>query len=269
MDSRQLRELGAHLRDAADAQERAGEDYDDFARRALRISRSLAGAGEISGRLHPEAAGEVSAAFEEPGAKADPDDNRTKAQRWADALTRLVALAGYAFTDRPGEPDDDLPGPAEGHAHDDPAGADGHGDPAGDGHGGPARHEHDRPAATAPPGLRRPRVIVGRKSPGWTPRQRDALYAQYGGRCGRDGCTHPIDVIHHVIHWITGGRTCITNGMPLCRYDHWLVHEGGWRVITDPSGRFTLTPPPPGWQPGTIYRRDKPVTETATGLAAA
>jgi hypothetical protein len=110
---------------------------------------------------------------------------------------------------------------------------------------------------------------IGRKSPGWTPRQRDALHAQYGGRCGRDGCTHPIDVIHHVIHWIIGGRTCITNGMPLCRYDHWLVHEGGWRVITDSSGRFTFIPPPPGWRPGTIYRRGKPLAETTTGPTAA
>jgi hypothetical protein len=440
MDGQQLRELGAHLRDAADAQERAGEDYDDFTRRALRISRSLGGAAEVSGRLHPEAAEQVIAAFEELGALAGPDDKRTKAQRWADVLTRLAALAGLAApdahppTDRAGQPaqptadggagqsdasgqadgkgqdrnrgdpgpaetgaaetgaaetdddqpgpaetgaaetgaaetgtaetgaaetDDDQPGPAEGHDHDltsrnrEELAASDH---------TPGRHDHEGSAAdgrqsgAAPTGLRRPRVIVtvpistllgwplapgavlgagtpitaetarrlscdaeiirmitgsppdtpagtsgypgmnatdqltallgtaiaqlprplsgpsavldiGRKSPGWTPRQRDALYAQYGGRCGRPGCNHPIDVVHHIIHWILGGLTCIINGLPLCLYDHWLVHEGGWRVTKDRGGDVSFLPPPPGWRPGTIYRRGKPVTETATGTA--
>jgi hypothetical protein len=108
---------------------------------------------------------------------------------------------------------------------------------------------------------------IGRKSPGWTPRQRDALYAQYGGRCGRHGCGRPIDVIHHVIHWIFGGLTCIVNGLPLCLYDHWLVHEGGWRVIRDRGGGFSFIPPPRGWRPGTIYRHGKPVTEAPAGGA--
>jgi hypothetical protein len=368
MDAQQLRELGAHLRDAADAQERAGEDYDDFAKRAVRISRSLGGAGEVSGRLHPEAAEQVIAAFEELGAPAGPDDPRTKAQRWADVLTWLAGLAGLAghtVADGPrepgqpgapsaagepgaaGEPDDDQPGPAEGHDHSSAPGHD---------HGSSAGHDHEHLTGKVPPGLRRPRVIVtvplstllgrplapgavlgsgtpitgeaarrlscdaeivriitdaapdvpagrggyagldataqltallagaiaqlprplggpsavldiGRKSPGWTPRQRDALYAQYGGRCGRHGCGRPIDVIHHVIHWIFGGLTCIVNGLPLCLYDHWLVHEGGWRVIRDRGGGFSFIPPPRGWRPGTIYRHGKPVTEAPAGGA--
>jgi hypothetical protein len=365
MDAQQLRELGAHLRDAADVQERAGEDYDDFAKRAVRISRSLGGAGEVSGRLHPEAAEQVIAAFEELGAPSGPDDPRTKAQRWADVLTWLAGLAGYTVADGAGEPgaageagvageagaageaDDDQPGPAEGHEH---ASAPGHE------HGSSAGHDHERLTGKVPPGFRRPRVIVtvpistllgrplapgavlgsgtpitgeaarrlscdaeivrvitdaapdvpaggggyagldataqltallagaiaqlprplggpsavldiGRKSPGWTPRQRDALYAQYGGRCGRPGCGRPIDVIHHVIHWIFGGLTCIVNGLPLCLYDHWLVHEGGWRVIRDRGGGFSFIPPPRGWRPGTIYRHGKAVTEAPAGGA--
>jgi Domain of unknown function (DUF222) len=103
LDSQQLRALGAHLREAADAQERASEDYDVFARRSLRLSRSLGGTGELSGRLHPEAAEQVLAAFEELGGKAGPDDTRTKAQRWADVLVYLAGLATVT-TGRPVSP---------------------------------------------------------------------------------------------------------------------------------------------------------------------
>jgi Domain of unknown function (DUF222) len=353
LDAQQLRVLGAHLREAADAQERAGEDYDAFARRSLRLSRSLAGAGELSGRLHPEAAEQVIAAFEELGGKAGPDDPRTKAQRWADVLVYLTGLAGLSGpvaeparqSPEAAEPDpgDDQPCPDGGHGHDVPAGR----------HGG---HQGPGTGAAAPAGLRRPRIIVtvplstllgnplapgavlgagtpisgeaarrlacdaeivrmitsqapdlpgpqvarsgfgataelarllagaikqlprplggpsavldiGRKSQSWTPRQRDALYAQYGGRCGAAGCSRRIDVIHHIVHWLYGGKTKLSNGAPFCLFHHWLVHEGGWRVVKQPGGDLVMIPPPRGWRPGTIYRRGKPLPESGPGDA--
>ncbi len=110
---------------------------------------------------------------------------------------------------------------------------------------------------------------IGRTSQSWTPRQRDALYAQYGGRCGRPGCARPIDVIHHIVHWLFGGKTQVINGAPVCLYDHWLVHEGGWRVSKQPDGALTFIPPPPGWRPGTVYRRGKPLPETSPHRDAA
>ncbi len=110
---------------------------------------------------------------------------------------------------------------------------------------------------------------IGRKSQSWTPRQRDTLYAQYGGRCGRPGCSRPIDVLHHIVHWLYGGRTQTINGAPLCLYDHWLVHEGGWRVTKQPDGALAFIPPPPGWRPGAIYRRGKPVAESRPDSNAA
>ncbi len=110
---------------------------------------------------------------------------------------------------------------------------------------------------------------IGRKAQSWTPRQRDALYAQYGGRCCRDGCTRAIDVIHHIIHWLYDGKTQTINGAPVCLYDHWLVHEGGWRIVRQPDGALTFLPPPPGWRPGTIYRRGKPLTEGYPDVNAA
>ena len=117
--------------------------------------------------------------------------------------------------------------------------------------------------AQLPPPLATPSAVldIGRKSPGWTPRQRDALHAQYGGHCSAPRCAGPIDVIHHILHWLYGGKTRIINGAPFCLYHHWLVHEGGWRVKKHRDGTIVLYPPPPGWRPGTIYRHGKPLTE--------
>ena len=393
----QLRILGAHLHEAADAQERAGDDYSDFARRSLRISRTFGGTAHLTGRLHPEAAEQVIAAFEELAAKTGPGDDRTKEQRQADALAYLAGLAWTApatpATDPDAEPDAPA-GPKASHGaatgHGEPeashGAATGYGEPEagaspeaatgpcgpgpqdvagepdddepipGGGHGHPDRaaRGHTHPAGTGghvPAGLRRPRVIVtipwstltgqplapgavlgtgtpltaeaarrlscdaeiirlitadqldpsggqdpslagdataqltallaaaiaqlprplggpsaaldiGRKSQSWTPRQRDALYAQYGGRCCRAGCTRPIDVIHHIRHWLHGGKTKTRNGAPVCLYDHWLVHEGGWQILRQPDGALIFIPPPSGWRPGTIYRHGKPLAET-------
>ena len=445
LDSDRLRALGAHLREAADAQERASEDYNAYARRYLRLSRGFGGMGELSGRLHPEAVEQVLATLEELGVKAGPDDPRTKPQRWADALVYLTGLAGLttpapeptsphpqpgptpesrpaqatphpsatpggtaradaqttpapepnpssqpnpsprtgpssqpdqslrtgpspqARPDVTTEPDDDQPCPDGGHGH---AGS------ASSGRSQLAALAHPQPVAgaagVASSGLRRPRIIVtvplstlmgqplspgavlgagtpitgeaarrlacdadivrlitglpgpgsgpglprtdaspsgrgsgpplgrhaaeagldatgqltellagaigmlprplgapsavldiGRRSQSWTPRQRDALYAQYGGRCAAPGCRRGIDVLHHIVHWAQGGATTVANGGPFCLFHHWLVHEGGWRVAKDPAGGLLLIAPPPGWRPGTIYRHGKPLPETA------
>jgi hypothetical protein len=460
LDGAQVRQLGAHLREAAAPELRAGEDHGDFARRGLRISRSLAGCGEITGRLHAEAAEQVIATFEELGAKTGPDDTRTKPQRWADALTRLCAATnvtrgassgraepeptepettesqgaglgsggpGAAGQSQAAHRDDDQPwltgaGGITGHdlrgsgQSGDPHAADGppvcpssdhpaHGDGNGRGHGGPVPASYQRPrlivtvplatllgqplspgatvlgpgtpltgeaarrlacdaqvirlvtgpgrgspypgasppsgiqqsggslpsggtpggrdrrgtplgnappgestcpgggptpSGNGPPGATQPggllpvqnlpgvetatgnlteRLAVGvaqlppplagpptvldlgRASPGWTARQRDALAAQHGGRCAYPGCNGPIDVLHHVRPWASGGPTSISNGLPLCLFHHWLVHEGGWQVSKHPDATVTVIPPPPGWRPGTIYRHGKPLPE--------
>ena len=138
---------------------------------------------------------------------------------------------------------------------------------ADNGHGGDATAQLTQLIAAAvaqlPPPLATPAALldIGRASPGWTPRQRDALHAQYGGHCSAPRCGGPIDVIHHIIHWLHGGKTRTINGAPFCLYHHWLVHEGGWHARKNPDATITLYPPPPGWRPGTIYRHGKPVTE--------
>ena len=189
LDGGQLRQMGAHLREAADSAEHAADARDDYARRGLRISRSLGGAGEISGRLHAEAAEAVIAAFEELGGKTGPDDKRTKAQRWADALARLTATtptpvttpvttpgagtggqpaaaAGQPAAAGPGGQAWPAPAPADaGPGDDQPCDAD---SPSGHHHspaGAPdARHGHHGPAGDPGPRHDRPGTRPGRRA---------------------------------------------------------------------------------------------------------
>lgn len=364
LDAPRLRQLGAHLREAADASGYAGDERTDFDRRSLRVSRSLNGAGEITGRLHAEAAEQVIAALQELGVRTGPDDTRTKAQRWADTLVYLANLRSAPAGPDAGQPDDGQPDdePCHGDGHDHGHQQPDSDDDRGGGDGDAARPGGGRGPAALPAGLRRPRVIVtvplstllgeplspgavigtatpvsgqaarriacdaevirlvttpagqpgrspqpgdasarpaaadaldatgrllarlgaaiaklpaplgapsaaldiGRKSHGWTPRQRDALHVAYGGTCGfPGGCSAPIEVIHHIQHWADGGRTSVENGWPACQFHHWLVHEGGWRLARCRDGTLTSIPPPPGWRPGTVYRSGKPVPETA------
>jgi hypothetical protein len=388
LDAAQLRHLGAQLREAADARERAAEDYSDYHKRSLRISRSLHDASEITGRLHADGSDLVLSVFEELGGKSGPDDTRTKDQRWADVLLYLAATArggqvapvgqqGTTETAGPkdtGGPEDTAAGQDTGWAGEpgdaEPCEDDGHGPgaprrkrratgpteaggPAGPAGVVPAAYRrprvivtvslpallrqplspggtlasgtpvtaetsrrvacdaeiiriitsppgpsHTGPGATGPPGpgaplgylpgadpatrtgtatqqltallteairqlpppLATPSAILdaGRAHRGWTPRQRDALTTQYGGRCAHPGCRSRAVIIHHIIHWADGGTTTITNGVPLCLHHHWLVHEGGWRLRKNPDATITAIPPPPLWQPGTIYRNGTP-----------
>src|SRR5688572_27860546 len=45
---------------------------------------------------------------------------------------------------------------------------------------------------------------------------------------------------HHVVHWVNGGETKLTNLIQLCSHHHLLVHEGGYRVETLGPHVFTF-----------------------------
>jgi hypothetical protein len=58
--------------------------------------------------------------------------------------------------------------------------------------------------------------------------------------CGRTALLH----VHHIKWWTRDrGRTEETNLCALCRFHHRLVHEGGWQLEGDPTGRITFTSP--------------------------
>jgi hypothetical protein len=85
---------------------------------------------------------------------------------------------------------------------------------------------------------------VGRTSRVVQAAQRTALAVRDGG-CIFPGCHRPLAwcEAHHLRHWLHGGPTDLANLALLCRAHHRAVHEGGWRLVRQPDGRLTATPP--------------------------
>jgi hypothetical protein len=85
---------------------------------------------------------------------------------------------------------------------------------------------------------------VGRASRVVSAAQRAALVVRDGG-CAVAGCDRPPAwcEAHHLRHWLHGGPTDLANLALVCRAHHRAVHEGGWRLVRDPDGRLTATPP--------------------------
>jgi Domain of unknown function (DUF222) len=346
-DARTLAALGEQIYAAADPGGHLGEELSHRQRRCLSISRGFEGMGEVAGRLDPQAAERAITVLNALARKSGPDDDRTAAQRRADAFDTLCKSwleSGNLPAPKDGRPRRDrvivtIPyrtlmglrgAPAAVLSSAGSAGAAGLGTAIsaqaarriacdasirrvvvaapddrrtcfcgriyssanGDGVAGsndppspaassrPARSSaasgttrHDPTArladalraaiASLPPPLGAGSAVidVGRSVPTFTQPMRDALHAQYGGRCTFTGCDQPSAVDHHLIHWANGGPTSVANGAPLCEYHHYLVHEGGWRLQKDALGRITTAPPPLGWRgPSRHWRSGQPIT---------
>lgn len=82
-------------------------------------------------------------------------------------------------------------------------------------------------------------IGIGRNSrvvPGWL---RRLVFHRDGGRCQFPGCggrrwLH----VHHIIHWLDGGRTDLDNLVLLCSFHHRFVHENGWSVEATSNGHL-------------------------------
>jgi hypothetical protein len=48
---------------------------------------------------------------------------------------------------------------------------------------------------------------------------------------------------HHLVHWINGGSTDLSNLALLCYRHHWMVHEGEWQIVRADDGRMLTVPP--------------------------
>jgi hypothetical protein len=90
-------------------------------------------------------------------------------------------------------------------------------------------------------------IDVGRTHRLHSVRQRIALAAQWGG-CAWHHCTRPpaMTEVHHLRAY-DGSNTTVCNGIPLCRFHHMQLHNGGWRIdrrITpDGTVSYWLIPP--------------------------
>jgi hypothetical protein len=279
MDPPRLRKVVGHLVEVADpqaAEDRAQRQHD---RRGVWVTPTFEGMVAVDGLLDPEAGETLLTALEPLARPTTADDDRSGAQRRADALTelarrqleggRLATTGGVrpqvavtidlaALLGQPG-----LPG-AEGSWV------------------GPlpaetvrrltcdaavtrvlvARHHRDldphhddgdlaarlRTAMTLLPpvlgGAPTQPLEVGRATRVVAPAQRTALTVRDGG-CQFPGCDRPVAWCdaHHLRHWLHGGPTDLDNLVLLCRGHHHAVHEGGWRLHRHPNGKFTATPP--------------------------
>jgi Domain of unknown function (DUF222) len=328
-DARTLAALGEQIHAAADPGSHLGEELSRRQRRFLSVSRGFEGMGEVAGRLDPEAAERAITVLNALAQKSGPDDDRSAAQRRADAFDTLCKSwleSGNLPAPKDGRPRRDRvivtipygtlvgiqgaptailgagtpisaqaarrmacdaavrrvviaspgdqvtcscghhcsPADRDGSARDGSA-RDGSARDDREGYGPTARLASALRAAIAslppPLGARSAVIDAGRCVPTFTQPMRDALHAQYGGRCTFPGCDQPATVDHHLIHWADGGPTSVANGAPVCAYHHYLVHEGGWRLTKDVLGQITAVPPPLSWRgPDRHWRNGKPIT---------
>ena len=84
---------------------------------------------------------------------------------------------------------------------------------------------------------------VGRTRRRATTTQRTALLAR-DGQCIGCGAKAAWCQSHHIIHWMDGGPTNLNNLCLLCSRCHHKVHDNQWQVVKEPTGKYTLQPPP-------------------------
>ena len=93
---------------------------------------------------------------------------------------------------------------------------------------------------------------MGREVRTATPAQRKAIIAR-DHHCRAPGChTRPrFCDVHHVDHWINGGRTDVHRMVLLCGTHHREFHRPGYRMELDDHARFTVHAPK-GWTRSTV-----------------
>jgi hypothetical protein len=87
-------------------------------------------------------------------------------------------------------------------------------------------------------------VDVGRAARVVSGPTRRALNAR-DQHCQWPGCERAASwsAAHHLVHWVQGGATDLSNLTLLCHRHHWMVHEGGWKLARADDGRLRAIPP--------------------------
>lgn len=89
--------------------------------------------------------------------------------------------------------------------------------------------------------------------------QRRALRALYAS-CAVPGCSvrYSRCKLHHIHWWRYGGRTDLSNLLPLCAHHHSKAHDSGWNLLLGPNRELTITFPD-----GTIHNTGPPSRRAA------
>jgi len=72
---------------------------------------------------------------------------------------------------------------------------------------------------------------------------RRAARERDGCRCRFPGCESRRADLHHIVHWVNGGRTDLGNLVSLCPWHHKLVHDRGYLIAAPPGGGFAFYRP--------------------------
>jgi hypothetical protein len=80
--------------------------------------------------------------------------------------------------------------------------------------------------------------------------------------CAFPGCTRPPSMCHahHIVHWVDGGPTSLTNLVLLCGEHHRVIHHTPWEVRLSPDDGLPEFLPPPrrdGHQQGWTRHRPR------------
>ena len=88
-------------------------------------------------------------------------------------------------------------------------------------------------------------VEAGTQRRFFTAAQRRAIIARDGDRCFSPFCDRPISWAdaHRLVAVQDGGPTTVDNGALPCDGHHVLLHEGRWKAIRLPDGRYQLYQP--------------------------
>ena len=62
-------------------------------------------------------------------------------------------------------------------------------------------------------------------------------------RCRFPGCESRRTDLHHIRHWVNGGRTDLDNLISLCPWHHKVVHDRGYIIAAPPRAAVRLLPP--------------------------
>ncbi len=245
-DPATLRRAVTRLRTSFDP-DRAERDAEaDYGRRKLFVSPILDGLFALDGLLDAEG-GEMLLTALSALDYPLPAETRTPAQRRADALVELArrALAGGSLPEGGGERPH-VTVTVDLATLEQRAGAAG----AELAWAGPVTAETARRIAcdagvarVITAGRSEP-LDVGRRTRVVSPAMRRALAVRDGG-CRFPGCDRPpawTDA-HHRKPWAEGGETSMANLLLLCPSHHRYVHEGGWRLVGDPTEVITAIRP--------------------------
>jgi len=235
--------------------------------RTFSLAQTLDGIWHGHLRLDPEGGARLHLALQGRAQKAGPHDDRSRDQRWADALVSLAdeVLAFGQLPDTAGHrPEVIVHATQTDLTHDE--------NPAQPGtarldDGTPlTRQAFNRIACDS----RWSRLLLdalsvpvdyGRTRRDWPPTLRKLITLRDGG-CRWGNCPMPASAceVHHCTYWEHGGDTCASNGLLLCRWHHTCIHTRGHQIkllpdhtaeTTLPDGR-TITSRPRGPTPALL-----------------